>query len=861
MTFKHGGHIRNLASLAGCKAEELLDFSANINPLGPPGCLRRVISRHLSEVTHYPDPHCLNLRKAIASAFSVPAKEVICGNGSTELIYALPRALPVTRAIIPVPSYTDYAEAASKAGLGITTLLTDVESGFSIDWSRVEAELSGGEMVIAGQPGNPSGTMFDPSALLDVADRHLSTFFVVDEAFADFVDGYQSLASHGRSNIIILRSMTKFYAIPGLRLGYALAPEPVIQRISEVLPPWSVGSLAQAAGAAALEDEGYAQRTRSEIVRLREQLQRCLMDLDVTRCFPSAGNYLLVRLERTTLNAAELARRLLSRRIAIRVCGNYEGLDERYFRVAVRTEEENGRLLDAMADVIGPSVRKKATSVTKCRRTPAIMFQGTSSNAGKSVLAAAFCRILLQDGYRVAPFKAQNMSLNSYVTRDGGEMGRAQVVQAQACRLDPDVRMNPVLLKPNSETGSQVIVLGKPVGNMDVNAYIHYKPQAFKVVKQVYNSLASQVDVMVIEGAGNPGEINLRHHDIVNMTMAAHAGAPVLLVGDIDRGGVFASFVGTLEVLSERERAIVAGFVINRFRGKRDLLYDAIRYTLQHTGLTTFGVIPYMRDLGLPEEDSVSFKALGLDPARIGADQVDIAVIDLPHISNFTDFDPLKIESDVRLRVVRNASQLGTPDAVILPGSKNVLGDLNYLRENGLAARIIELAEGGNTSLIGLCGGFQMLGTSIADPSGIESEGAAQPGLSLLAIRTVLREEKTLKAVAARHTSTGLALRGYEIHHGQTKGDGLRPAVIREDGETIGYASEDGRIFGTYLHGLFDADAFRRWFIDHLRKRRGLAPLEEIQAVFNIEPALNRLADVVRANLDVAQIYRKMGLK
>ena len=309
MTFKHGGHIRNLASLAGCKAEELLDFSANINPLGPPGCLRRVISRHLSEVTHYPDPHCLNLRKAIASAFSVPAEEVICGNGSTELIYALPRALPVTRAIIPVPSYTDYAEAASKAGLGITTLLTDVESGFSIDWSRVEAELSGGEMVIAGQPGNPSGTMFDPSALLDVADRHLSTFFVVDEAFADFVDGYQSLASHGRSNIIILRSMTKFYAIPGLRLGYALAPEPVIQRISEVLPPWSVGSLAQAAGAAALEDEGYAQRTRREIVRLRDQLQRGLMDLDVTRCFPSAGNYLLVRLERTTLNAAELARR------------------------------------------------------------------------------------------------------------------------------------------------------------------------------------------------------------------------------------------------------------------------------------------------------------------------------------------------------------------------------------------------------------------------------------------------------------------------------------------------------------------------------------------------------------------------
>ena len=860
MKFGHGGHVRNLANRAGCKPEEILDFSASINPLGPPDCLRQVISRHLSVVAHYPDPHCLALRKAIASTFSVPAEKVVCGNGSTELLYALPRALAVTHAVIPVPGYVDYTVAATQARLNITTIALDAKSGFSVDWSQVEPELSGGEMVIVGQPSNPSGAMFDPAALLNVADRHLSTFFVVDEAFADFVDAYRSLASHGRPNIIVLRSMTKFYAIPGLRLGYALAPEPIVKRISGILPPWSVGSLAQAVGVAVLEDQAYADKTREEIVRLREQLHRGLVDLGAIVVFPSAANYLLARFEKTKFDATALGSNLLARRIAIRVCDNYEGLDDRYFRVAVRTAGENERLLEAMALLLDPHPRKK-TGIRVKPRVPVIMFQGISSNAGKSVLAAAFCRILLQDGYRVAPFKAQNMSLNSYVTRDGGEMGRAQVVQAQACLLEPDVRMNPVLLKPNSETGSQVIVLGKPVGNMDVNAYIHYKPQAFKAVKRVYDSLASEMDAMVIEGAGSPGEVNLKHHDIVNMAMAAYADAPVLLVGDIDRGGVFASFVGTIGVLSEKERAMVAGFVINRFRGKRELLDDAIDYTQQHTGLPTFGVIPYILDLDLPEEDSVSFKALKEDSARGDAGLVDVAVIDLPHISNFTDFDPLKMEPDVCLRIVRKDAQLGMPDAVILPGSKNVLGDLHYLRESGLAARIIELSQKGNASIIGLCGGFQMLGTSVADPAGIESTDIAQPGLSLLAVETILREEKTLKAVEARHTSSGLALRGYEIHHGQTTGDGLRPEVVREDGETIGYASKDGRFFGTYLHGLYDNDAFRRWFINELRKRRGLTALEEIQAVFDIEPALNRLADVVRANLDVGQIYRRMLLK
>ena len=389
----------------------------------------------------------------------------------------------------------------------------------------------------------------------------------------------------------------------------------------------------------------------------------------------------------------------------MRVCDNFAGLDGRFFRVAVRTAQENGRLCRALRKALGCAGKPAA------RRTPVIMFQGTGSNAGKSILAAALCRILLQDGVRVAPFKAQNMSLNSFVTRDGGEMGRAQVVQAQACRIDPDVRMNPVLLKPNSDTGSQVIVLGKPIGNMDFWEYTRDRTPPFAAAKESFDSLAAEYDAIVMEGAGSPGEVNLKKRDIVNMNMALYAEAPVLIVGDIDRGGVYASFIGTMEVLSERERALVKGFVVNRFRGQEAFLAEAHEYVLRHTGRPVIGVVPYLRDLGLPEEDSVSFKD-GLIDGRVPAgEHVEIAVIDLPHISNFTDFDPLRIEPDVRLRVVRNPAELDTPDAVILPGSKNVIGDLAELQSCGMAQKIGELAREGRTEIIGLCGGLQILGT------------------------------------------------------------------------------------------------------------------------------------------------------
>ena len=845
-----------MAEKAGRKAGDLIDFSANINPLGPPEWLRPLISSRIQSLVHYPDPNCELLTKAISVHYGVKEEEILVGNGSTEILYQIPKTVQAKRAVIPSPSYGDYATAAGLSGLAVEKLLLKEEVGFELDVGELEKGLEGNEIVFIGQPNNPTGFVCPAAQLRELASRNPSTFFIIDEAFADFVEGLDRMNRNRPSNVLVLLSLTKFYAIPGLRLGCAVGDPGFVQKIRRFMPSWSVNTLAQTVGEAALKDEQYARRTRKAVQELRSHLATDLQSISGLTVYPGRANFLLVRLERGMLDAAALAERLLIKGLAVRVCANFDGLDSRFFRVAVRTAEENEKLSNSLREVLG-----RPRKTMRGKRTPAIMFQGTTSNAGKSVLAAALCRILLQDGYRVAPFKAQNMSLNSFVTREGGEMGRAQVVQAQACRLEPDVRMNPVLLKPNSDTGSQVIILGKPVGNMDVETYIRYKGEAFEAAKRAFDLLAGDHDVMVLEGAGSPAEVNLKHHDIVNMQMARYAGSPVILAGDIDRGGVFASFVGTMEVLAEWERALVAGFVVNRFRGEQALLKDAIDYVQRHTGLPTFGVVPYLRDLGLPEEDSVTFKSWPVEKTHPDRDSVEVSLIDLPHISNFTDFDALRMEPDVRLRIVRQAQHLETPDAVILPGSKNVIGDLDYLHENGLAQKIMALSRSGRTEVIGICGGLQILGREVADPLGIESDGETLQGLGLLPVSTVFAREKTLQRVAGKHLDSGCMVQGYEIHHGQTKGDSLAPAVLREDGEVIGVRSADGLCWGTYLHGIFDADGFRRWFIDRLRTRRGLSPVGKILSVYDLEPAFERLADVVRRSLRMEEVYRLMGLR
>lgn len=863
--YTHGGNLRQLAERAGCPSAEIVDFSANINPLGPPAWLQQEVCRALAEVDRYPDPECSELTLAACEKFSVWPTECVAGNGASELIAAIARTGGFKRAVIPVPCYVDYERSCKMAGLKTEHIPLDPQRAFAPDFETLSSFLSASPaLVFLAQPNNPTGTAFDPAELKALARKHPDSRFVIDESFADFVPGLERLAGQRPTNVITVVSMTKFYAIPGLRLGLAFASPEVIMEIRNVLPCWSVNILAQKVGLRCLRDEEYARRTIETTVRLREELSQGILEIPGIRALPSQANFMLCQVQRVGMDASGLIEHLLKNRVAVRHCDNFDGLDSTYFRIAVRTEEENRVLLDGLRSFSGMEV-----SPPKPQKTPSLMIQGTCSNAGKSILAAAFCRIFLQDGFKVAPFKAQNMSLNSFVTEDGLEMGRAQVTQAAACKTAPDVRMNPVLLKPGSDIGSQVIVMGKPVGNMKVKKYVEYKSTAFEAVKNAYDSLSADVDVMVIEGAGSPAEINLKQHDIVNMAMADYAEAKVLITGDIDRGGVFASLAGTMDLLEPKERDLVCGFLLNKFRGDASLLTPALDFTLSHTGKPVLGTIPYIGTLGLPDEDSVSFKE---DLKKSGSegkrkDSVDIVCIDLPRISNFTDLDSLKGEPDVNLRVVDKPEDLGTPDAIILPGSKSTLSDLARLRESGLADAVVAMRE--KAVIVGICGGFQMLGQFISDPDEVESGGSAE-GLGLLALQTSMAPEKTLTRTTGMHSQSKLEVVGYEIHHGKTEPllPTVRAAIVPQGisggvpvSKALGFGSKSGLIWGTYLHGIFDADEFRRWFVDSLRERKGLVKLGRVQSVFNMEEGLDRLAAVVRENVDMNAVYSALGLK
>ena len=854
----HGGNIRNFQEQSGRAADQILDFSANINPLGFPEWLRMVVNASIEDLRYYPDPECLALKKAAAHRYGVSVDEIVTGNGSSELLYALPATLDAKRGVIAEPCYSDYETALRRHGIDVVSLTLVPDNDFAMEFHSLEKLLnfSGSAVVVLGRPNNPTGRSFAAEDLRSLAAQHPGKWFVIDEAFGDFVENFDSLTQQRPRNVIVLLSLTKNFAIPGLRLGLAVADAEIARRLDASLPPWPVNTLAQAVGVAALKDDDYLRKTRTAVKQLRESLVARLERVPALHVYPSDANFLLLRLQNPLTSVEELSRRFLAKGIAIRSCGNFHGLSNDYFRIAVRTAEENNLLCQALETELSG-----APAIVRRRPTPAIMFQATSSNAGKSVLTAALCRILLQDGYSVAPFKAQNMSLNSYVTPDGLEIGRAQALQAQGCRLEADVRMNPVLLKPNSDTGSQVIVMGKPVANMEAREYFRKKMELADVVHAAYDGLASEHDAMVLEGAGSPAEVNLKSHDIVNMSMAFHAHAPVLMVGDIDRGGVFAAFIGSMDVFTERERAQVAGFVVNRFRGQASLLTPAFEYLQRYTNRPVLGVVPFLHDLGLPEEDSVTFKESHGGPSAPQDDKLDIVLIDLPHISNFTDCDALRQEPDVALRIVRSPAELGTPDAIILPGSRNVPGDLHALRTNGIAAALQNLANAKTCEIIGLCGGFQMLGLGIDDPHGLESAGERVKGLGLLPINTTLAEEKVLKRTRGRDLATGCDLFGYEIHHGLTDLGNSLPAFRDESGNPQGTRTADGLIWGSYLHGTFDADCFRRAFLDRLRKRTGLSPLGTVTAPYNLEPALERLAEQVRECLPIQRIYSMMGLR
>lgn len=479
----------------------------------------------------------------------------------------------------------------------------------------------------------------------------------------------------------------------------------------------------------------------------------------------------------------------------------------------------------------------------KASRT--VMIQGCTSSAGKSTLATALCRVLKRRGIRTAPFKPQNMALNSAVTVDGGEIGRAQAVQAQACGLAPHTDMNPVLLKPNTDIGAQVIIHGRAIGTMDARAYHAYKRLARKAVFDSYERLRAGYEVIVVEGAGSPAEINLRENDIANMGFAEAADCPVLLVADIDRGGVFAHLVGTLAVLSETERTRVAGLVINKFRGDLTLLQSGIDWLEGKTGKPVLGVLPYLHGLHLEAEDALAHDW----EAEKGADSLRVIVPAFPRISNHTDLDPLRLHPRVNLRFVGPSEPIPNADLIVLPGSKSVCGDLQWVRDNGWEGAILRhLRYGGR--LIGLCGGFQMLGRTVHDPLGIESRAGSHAGLGLLDMETALEPEKQLRNVCGTLVLENAPVHGYEIHAGVTTGAALSRPAVRLGSREDGALSEDQQILGTYVHGLFESsqacDALLRW--------AGLESPHTPDYERLREDGIDRAADALETHLDISVV-------
>ena len=496
----------------------------------------------------------------------------------------------------------------------------------------------------------------------------------------------------------------------------------------------------------------------------------------------------------------------------------------------------------------------------------AIMVVGTMSNSGKSLLTAGLCRVFNQDGYKVAPFKSQNMALNSFITREGAEMGRAQVVQAEAANIEPSVLMNPILLKPTSDSGSQVIVNGEAIGTMKAQEYYAMKHTLRPKVQEAFDTLASQYDIVCIEGAGSPAEINIKKDDFVNMGMAQMAKAPVLLVADIDRGGVFASIYGTLMLLEPEEKAMVKGVVINKFRGDVEILRPGLRMIEEKTGVPVIGVLP-MLNVDIEDEDSLSERISG----HSEVDLIDIAVIRTPRMSNYTDFNVFELIPGVSLRYVKNVRDLGNPDMIIIPGTKNTIGDLKWLRQSGMEAAILKHASNG-TVIFGICGGYQMLGKNISDPYGVE-EGGDFPGLGLLDITTSFIEHKRtiqmegcfgdVKGIF--HELTGMPLHGYEIHSGVTTFDdrnamtSIKP--IHEVGEEFAEGNQNitykMNVYGTYVHGVFDGDGFASKIVEALLAKKGLH-MEDVKTINFADYKRQQydiLADAVRKDIDMQKVY------
>lgn len=864
----HGGNLAATAEKLGLNPLNIkidFDFSVNLNPLGPPDAVQRILCANEALMEDYPEIDAASTEKALAEAHGVPEEKIIAGNGSTEIFSLALQALKPSKAAISSPAYGGYAEICERLSIPFESIPASLDDKIlSPDFKSLVK--SDAEAVFICSPNNPSGQHLPKEKILKFASENTDKTLILDESFIDFMPEARQktlVSNDAPDNIITVKSLTKFFAIAGLRLGMACGNEKLISKMRSLRLTWSVNGLAQEAAKHLYSDEKYMADSIESAIKNRNLLSSELDKIPGIVPLPSDANFILCRLE--NISSADLQKKLLQRGILIRSCSGFPGLDDFFIRLAARPENETKKLIDALNDIF--DLPQNIECKTKAK---ALMFVGTASNSGKSVTTAAFGRYFSRQGIKTMPFKAQNMALNSFVTKDGGEMGRAQVVQADACGVEPHTDMNPVLLKPLGNAESQIIINGKAVSNMSARDYYKNKDKISKEAFAAFDRLKERCELVVMEGAGSPAEINLQEEDFVNMRMAAYAKAAVILVADIDRGGVFASIFGTLKLIQKKYRNLVKGVIINKFRGDKSLLKNGIEQIEELTGVPVLGVMPHLDNLNLEDEDSVGLEGRGARERKL----IDIAVIRLPKISNYTDFLTLETMNDVSVRYVSDARKLGEPDLIIIPGTKNTIADMIFLRESGIHSRLSAARRKG-VPIIGICGGYQMLGQKISDPFGIEGEIREIDGLGFLDVSTELAQEKELAQIEGftlpdlPFAKENTPVKGYEIHAGKTGcAHGSAPLRISKRRgcqckENVGTVSDDGLVFGCYIHGIFDSESLRSQLFEWLCKRKGVSPENNGKSLSFADAqneSFNRLANALEENIDMIKIKEILTL-
>ena len=817
------------------------NFSSNIFSHADLSALKTFLATHLDAIGTYPEPEPRALEAMIARRCEVEADSILVTSGVTEAIYLIAETWKDLKTSIQQPTFSEYGDACKLFGM----------------------QQGNDGMLWICNPNNPTGSVLPKAKILHLAEKR--PLLILDQSYEDYT--LEALLTPAEAiaagNILQLHSLTKTYCIPGLRIGFVVGAAPLISQLRQHMRPWSLNALAIEAATWLIKHDIKVISDLPAYLAEAQRLHEHLNALPGITVEPTRTHFMLCRIEDTT--AAELKEYLATHHgILIRDASNFQGLTPHHFRIAAQTKEEDERLIEAIKnrkrelENVESPLGQRPSSIVRHLLSP-LMLVGTGSDVGKSVLATALCRIFLQDGYHPAPFKAQNMALNSYATPDGLEIGRAQAVQAEAAKIPCHTDMNPLLLKPQSDHTSQIVLNGKPIGNS--SAYDYWKRKenhsSFfalhsslrKEVCTAFDRLATKYNPIVMEGAGSVSELNLRDTDLVNLPMARHADASVILVADIDRGGFFASVYGSIALQTPEDRARIKGIIINKFRGDIRLFDDGRHLLEELCGVPVLGVIPYFKEIHIEEEDSVALTQKSMQHEQ---GKVNVAVVLLQHLSNYTDFDALEQDPRIHLFYTNNIEDLHHADIIILPGTKSTLDDLRELRRNG-CAQAIQRAHRDGTTVIGICGGYQMMGIEVLDLDHIEGDIERLPGLGLLPVTTTMSGEKITRQVKFKNCTA------YEIHMGLTQpfGDAsAAPFVILDDGRADGYRISD-RCWGTYLHGILDnapvIETLLAPFAD--RFKADAKPFD--YAAFK-EEQYDLLADHVRKYLNMQKLYEIM---